>query len=139
MSDRIETIIAAHRPYGLDCKCGRPINSDNDWASHMRDVLKADRVALVELPEPDDADIELVLDAVEEALHQVGAVVCVAEGDDDPGTPGIATSDGGAVCLYDLNNDICSTFLGLVRAKPHLGRVLAAEILSAAGTADASR
>lgn len=31
---------AAHRPYELDCKCGRPINSDQDWARHLLDVLR---------------------------------------------------------------------------------------------------
>lgn len=31
--------VAAHRPYGLDCKCGRPINSDADWAQHLIDAL----------------------------------------------------------------------------------------------------
>ena len=25
----------AHRPYGLDCKCGQAINSDADWARHL--------------------------------------------------------------------------------------------------------
>lgn len=27
-------ILGEHRPYGLDCKCRRPINSDQDWAAH---------------------------------------------------------------------------------------------------------
>ncbi len=27
--------IAAHRPYGMNCKCGRDINSDEDWARHL--------------------------------------------------------------------------------------------------------
>lgn len=31
--------VAEHRPYGLDCKCGRPINSDADWARHLIDAL----------------------------------------------------------------------------------------------------
>lgn len=35
----MEELIAAHRPYGLDCKCGRPINSDADWARHLIEVL----------------------------------------------------------------------------------------------------
>lgn len=43
--DRID-ILAKHRPYGLDCKCGRPINSDEDWARHMDEVLKATTVSL---------------------------------------------------------------------------------------------
>jgi hypothetical protein len=38
MSDPVE-LVAAHRPYGLDCKCGRPINSDEDWARHFMDAL----------------------------------------------------------------------------------------------------
>lgn len=45
--------MAEHRPYGLDCKCGRPINSDNDWARHLEAELKVARIAVVELPEPD--------------------------------------------------------------------------------------
>lgn len=32
--------VAAHRPYGLDCKCGRAINSDADWAQHLIDALR---------------------------------------------------------------------------------------------------
>lgn len=38
MTDAQETMAAVaekHRPYGLDCKCGRPINSDQDWAKHL--------------------------------------------------------------------------------------------------------
>lgn len=27
-------VLEEHRPYGLDCKCRRPINSDRDWAMH---------------------------------------------------------------------------------------------------------
>lgn len=38
MSDQVD-VVAAHRPYGLDCKCGRPINSDADWARHLIDAL----------------------------------------------------------------------------------------------------
>ncbi|OMC07090.1 hypothetical protein [Mycolicibacterium fortuitum] len=52
MTNRTETVIAEHRPYGLDCKCGRPINSDADWAWHLKAELKAARIAAVELPEP---------------------------------------------------------------------------------------
>lgn len=33
-------VLEAHRPYGLDCKCGEPINSDAGWAAHVRDVLR---------------------------------------------------------------------------------------------------
>lgn len=39
--------VAAHRPYGLDCKCGRAINSDADWAQHLIDAL-----GLTEEPAP---------------------------------------------------------------------------------------
>lgn len=53
MTDHTETVIAEHRPYGLDCKCGRPINSDADWAWHFKAELKAARIAVVELPEHD--------------------------------------------------------------------------------------
>ncbi|MCV7175101.1 hypothetical protein [Mycolicibacterium sphagni] len=31
-------VLTQHRPYGLDCKCGRPINSDKDWAQHVSDA-----------------------------------------------------------------------------------------------------
>lgn len=27
--------MAYHRPYGLDCRCGIPINSDQGWAQHV--------------------------------------------------------------------------------------------------------
>lgn len=37
--DTMVADVAAHRPYGLDCKCGRPINSDADWARHLVEVL----------------------------------------------------------------------------------------------------
>lgn len=33
-------VLADHRPYGLDCKCGRPINSDADWAQHVAEVWR---------------------------------------------------------------------------------------------------
>lgn len=81
--------------------------------------------------EPDDTpDIELVIDAVEDALHSLGAVVCVAEDDDDSGTPAIATSNG-AVCLYDLNNEIAGAFRALVRDKPSRARELAVALFAA--------
>ncbi|SKD94263.1 Uncharacterised protein [Mycobacteroides abscessus subsp. massiliense] len=38
MEDAQELLARAaekHRPYGLDCKCGRPINSDADWSRHL--------------------------------------------------------------------------------------------------------
>ena len=31
---RIAAELEKHRAYGLDCKCGRPINSDADWSTH---------------------------------------------------------------------------------------------------------
>lgn len=43
MSDGVDAHVekvAAHRPYGLDCKCGHPINSDADWARHLIDALQ---------------------------------------------------------------------------------------------------
>lgn len=39
--DFIAAELAKHRPYGLDCKCGRPINSDADWSRHTAEVLDA--------------------------------------------------------------------------------------------------
>lgn len=38
----LEATLLAHRPYGLDCKCDRPINSDADWAKHVVGVLGED-------------------------------------------------------------------------------------------------
>lgn len=35
-----EEVLARHRPYGLDCKCGRPINSDGDWSRHALSELR---------------------------------------------------------------------------------------------------
>lgn len=37
--DALLAAIAAHRPYGLNCKCGRDINSDEDWALHFAKTL----------------------------------------------------------------------------------------------------
>jgi hypothetical protein len=28
-------VLEAHRPYGMDCKCGEAINSDAWWAAHV--------------------------------------------------------------------------------------------------------
>jgi hypothetical protein len=36
---RIEEVLQAHRPYGLDCKCGTAINSDAWWAAHATAAL----------------------------------------------------------------------------------------------------
>lgn len=47
----LKTALEAHRPYGLDCKCGRPINSDADWAAHMDQVIAGlSGVAVTQLP-----------------------------------------------------------------------------------------
>jgi hypothetical protein len=37
--DALIDLVAAHRPYGIDCKCGGPINSDRDWAHHLAQML----------------------------------------------------------------------------------------------------
>jgi len=37
--DAFIDLVAAHRPYGIDCRCGRPINSDRDWARHLAQML----------------------------------------------------------------------------------------------------
>lgn len=43
MNDQdIIALIAAHRPYGLDCRCGEPINSDNWWAAHILAALRGE-------------------------------------------------------------------------------------------------
>ena len=82
--------------------------------------------------EPDDTlDIELIIDAVEEALRDVDAVVCVAEDGDDSGAPAIVTSDGAVCLLYDLNNEIESAFLAFIRNKPKQARELAFAVLAA--------
>lgn len=36
----ITEVLGAHRPYGLDCKCGEPINSDAYWVAHVWGVLR---------------------------------------------------------------------------------------------------
>lgn len=100
----------------------------------------ADGRAEVKLPEPDsNPDTALVIDAVTEGLEQVGAVITVAEDDDDPGTPGIRVQGNRAVCLYDLNNEISSAFLGFARSEPEKARDLAAALLATtAGPCDES-
>lgn len=50
---RIIDVITAHRPYGLDCKCGEPTNSDLGWANHLLGALRRNNIEPVELPEPD--------------------------------------------------------------------------------------
>jgi len=48
----LKAALEAHRPYGLDCKCGRPINSDADWAGHVDGVIAGlPGVAVTQLPE----------------------------------------------------------------------------------------
>lgn len=39
MTEQLAACLAEHRPYGLDCKCGRPINSDQDWAAHLSEAI----------------------------------------------------------------------------------------------------
>ncbi|MFN6548569.1 hypothetical protein [Mycolicibacterium nivoides] len=128
----------------VGCEWTRSIDSlqqaRQEHAAHILEVIASNSIALVNLPDTDDAEIDLVLEAVEEGLRQIGAVVCVAEDDDDPGTPGILTPpDGDAACLYDLNNEISSAFLALARQKPSHARDLAAELLAVAETAEAPR
>lgn len=36
----LTALLTQHRPYGLDCACGRPINSDGDWARHVAQVWR---------------------------------------------------------------------------------------------------
>ncbi len=92
--------------------------------------LEAARAPAVELPEANDTpDIGLVLGAVQEGLEQIGAVVTIREDDDDPGTPGIITRDG-AVCLYDLNNEISAAFLGFIDEEPEQVRKLGIDLLA---------
>lgn len=38
--NRLPEILVAHRPYGLDCACGEPINSNRQWAAHVEAVLR---------------------------------------------------------------------------------------------------
>jgi len=40
MIPTLTDILTQHRPYGLDCACGRPINSDGDWARHVAQVWR---------------------------------------------------------------------------------------------------
>lgn len=39
LNQRLQDVLEKHRPYGLDCKCGQPINSDAMWSSHAADHL----------------------------------------------------------------------------------------------------
>lgn len=39
--ETLERVLEAHRPYGLDCKCGVAINSDAWWATHVATVVLA--------------------------------------------------------------------------------------------------
>lgn len=57
MSDRITDTIAAHRPYGLDCKCGEPINSDTGWANHFLAALRANNIEPIQLPSNIGAEV----------------------------------------------------------------------------------
>lgn len=144
----VHTMVRRNEPHApgytlcAGCEWTRSIDSlqqaHHEHATHVLEVIASNSIALVDLPDADDADIDLVLDAVEQGLRQIGAVVRVTEDDDDPGTPGILTPpDGDAVCLYDLNNEISSAFLALARQKPNHARHLAAELLSIAQAAEA--
>ena len=33
-------VLAQHRPYGLDCSCYRPINSNDDWSRHANEAWR---------------------------------------------------------------------------------------------------
>lgn len=46
---KIIDAIEAHRPYGLNCKCHTPINSDHGWALHFLASLHAAGIAVVQL------------------------------------------------------------------------------------------
>lgn len=39
----VPAVLLAHRPYGLDCKCGESINSDQAWVAHVEAVLRGDQ------------------------------------------------------------------------------------------------
>lgn len=42
----LKPVAIAHRPYGLNCKCGLDINSDEHWANHFeQEVEKAQQEA----------------------------------------------------------------------------------------------
>lgn len=56
-------VLAQHRPYGLDCACGRPINSNADWSRHADEALKAAGYTVIKLPTvahkgPHDTDVK---------------------------------------------------------------------------------
>lgn len=51
MLETLTEVLAAHRPYGLDCKCGAPINSDGWWVTHVLEAVAAAGLAVVELPD----------------------------------------------------------------------------------------
>lgn len=39
LNSRLHRVLVDHRPYGLDCKCRVPINSDEGWARHVESAL----------------------------------------------------------------------------------------------------
>lgn len=45
-------VLAQHRAFGIDCACGRPINTNADWSLHAFEALQAAGFAVVELPKP---------------------------------------------------------------------------------------
>lgn len=38
----IAAVLVEHRPGGMDCKCGEPINSDQGWANHLAAEIDAE-------------------------------------------------------------------------------------------------
>ncbi|OKH79754.1 hypothetical protein EB73_34885 [Mycobacterium sp. SWH-M3] len=118
MSSRIEVLIQNALADSDDSGDGDVYQRHLVQTRAVLDALHGANVSVVELPEPDDTpDVGLVIDAVTEGLREIGAVVRVAEDDDDPGCPGVLTPDG-AVPLYDLNNEIATAFIASVREKP---------------------
>lgn len=68
MLETLTEVLAAHRPYGLDCKCGAPINSDGWWVAHVLEAVAAAGLAVVELPDQ-MADRDEVVPEVPEVLR----------------------------------------------------------------------
>lgn len=130
MNDRALTIITEVLEAKPDIDLSDP-TARNQAACAILTALTAARTPALDLPEPDDTpDIGPILNAVQEGLEQIGAVVTVREDDDDPGTPGIITPSG-AVCMYDLNNEISSAFHGFISERPEQVRKLGIDLLAA--------
>lgn len=66
--------IAAHRPYGMNCKCGRGINSDEDWARHfIEEVFENEWCpATIEHDGYVDADTQWTYDNLKDAKRFFG-------------------------------------------------------------------